>query len=85
MPPSPELVALTGKNAPIMLTRPADMLSPELESLRSEAAQYLEQAEDILTYAMSPSGAIGYFEYRKAREYGIDAVHSDPKLGVHVI
>ena len=85
MPPSPELVALTGKNAPIMLTRPADMLSPELESLRSEAAQYLEQAEDILTYAMSPSGAIGFFEYRKAREYGIDAVHSDPKLGVHVI
>ncbi len=51
--------------------RPADNLKPELEKLRSEVAEYLEQDEDVLSYALFDQVAIKYFEHRKANKYGL--------------
>lgn len=85
MPPSPEIMAALGVNASMILTRPADLLDPELDTLRTEIAPYLEQAEDILTYAMSGDAAISFFEHRKCVRYGIDEINSVPMLGVHII
>ena len=75
---------IIGDDQPIT-TRPADALKPELEQLRSEIAQYLEQDEDVLSYALFPEVSKKFFEYRKAHKYGIDAENSDKALGVHAI
>ncbi|MBQ8310873.1 MAG: oxaloacetate decarboxylase subunit alpha [Clostridia bacterium] len=65
--------------------RPADALKPELEQLRSEIAQYLEQDEDVLSYALFPEVSKKFFEYRKAKKYNLDAEHADKENGIHAI
>ena len=45
--------------------RPADLIEPELDKLRKECAQWTEQEEDVLSYAMFPKVAPGFFEKRK--------------------
>ncbi len=65
--------------------RPADDLAPELDKLRAEIAQYLEQDEDVLSYALFPEVSKKFFEYRKAKKYNLDAEHADKALGVHTI
>ena len=65
--------------------RPADALKPELDQLRSEIAQYLEQDEDVLSYALFPEVSKKFFEYRKAKKYGIDTEHADKANGIHSI
>ena len=75
---------IIGNDKPIT-HRPADDLKPELEQLRAEIAQYLEQDEDVLSYALFPEVSKKFFEYRKAKKYGLDADHADKTLGVHAI
>ena len=75
---------IIGDETPIT-TRPADALKPELEQLRSEIAQYLEQDEDVLSYALFPEVSKKFFEYRKAKKYALDAENADKNLGVHAI
>ncbi len=53
--------------------RPADLLEPQLEKMKSEIKEYIEQDEDILTYASFPQVAINYFQYRQAEKYKIDS------------
>ncbi len=52
--------------------RPADLIEPELESIKKEIAQYMEQDEDVLTRAMFPKPSIDFFQYRNAKRYQID-------------
>ena len=49
--------------------RPADNIKPELERLRGEIAEYIEQDEDVLSYALFDQVAIKFFEKRKAEKY----------------
>lgn len=65
--------------------RPADLIKPELKKIRSEMKEYLEQDEDILSYALFPPVAKKYFEYRKAEKYGIDPDMVDYENKVHPI
>ena len=65
--------------------RPADRIEPELDRLRGEITPYLEQDEDVLTYALFDQVALKFFEYRKAKKYGLDAEHGDPVNGVHTV
>jgi len=53
--------------------RPADLLKPELESLKEEIKEYIEQDEDVLSYALFPQVALNYFKYRQAEKYKIDS------------
>ena len=81
----PEFVKkIIGDEKPIDY-RPADALKPELDQLRSEVAQYLEQDEDVLSYALFPEVSKKFFEYRKAKKYGIDAEHADKANGIHSV
>ena len=65
--------------------RPADKLSPELDTLRAKIpAGYLEQDEDILSYALFEQVALKFFEYRKNQKYGIDA-NANAANGVHTV
>ena len=75
---------IIGDEAPITC-RPADNLKPELEQLRGEIAQYMEQEEDVLSYALFPEVSKKFFEFRKAKKYNLDADNADAKLGVHAI
>lgn len=52
--------------------RPADAIEPELQNVRSQMAEYLEQEEDVLTWAMFPQVAEKFFKERRARIHGID-------------
>lgn len=65
--------------------RPADLLEPELDKLREEASEWLEQEEDVLTYAMFPKVAPKFFEKRRDRKYGIDGKNSDSENKIHMI
>ena len=45
--------------------------------MKKEAAEWTEQEEDILTYAMFPKVAPKFFKDRRDRKYGVDGKHSD--------
>ncbi len=52
--------------------RPADLLEPELEKFREEMKGYLENDEDVLSYALFPAVAKKFFQHRQAQRYSID-------------
>ena len=56
--------------------RPADLIKPELEDMKKECAEWTEQEEDVLTYAMFPKVAPKFFEQRRNKLYGVDGKHS---------
>jgi oxaloacetate decarboxylase alpha subunit len=53
--------------------RPADDIPPQMEELRNEIKEYIEQEEDVLSYALFPQVAVKFFEYRQAQKYKIDS------------
>ncbi|WIV10961.1 oxaloacetate decarboxylase subunit alpha [Proteiniborus sp. MB09-C3] len=53
--------------------RPADLLEPQLEKIKNEIREYIEQDEDVLTYASFPQVAISFFQYRQTEKYKIDS------------
>lgn len=65
--------------------RPADLLKPEFEDMKKEAAEWTEQEEDILTYAMFPKVAPKFFKDRRDKKYGVDGAHSDAENKVHPV
>ncbi|MBR6807628.1 MAG: oxaloacetate decarboxylase subunit alpha [Clostridia bacterium] len=73
---------IIGAEEPITC-RPADLLKPELDILREEIRPYLEQDEDVLSYALFGQVATKFFEFRKNKLYGVDAVNSDKENKVH--
>ncbi|MCR4925122.1 MAG: oxaloacetate decarboxylase subunit alpha [Clostridiales bacterium] len=66
--------------------RPADLLKPELETLKNEMPkEYYEQEEDVLTYAQFGQVAEKFFEKRRNKKYGLDSEHIDMKNAVHPV
>lgn len=65
--------------------RPADDLKPELASLRAEIKEYIEQEEDVLSYALFPQVALDFFKYRQAQKYGVDHEAGDIEKMVHPV
>ncbi|MEK7448902.1 MAG: oxaloacetate decarboxylase subunit alpha [Planctomycetota bacterium] len=61
--------------------RPADLLKPEMEQAQSEAKEYSETEEDILSYVLFPQVAKEFFEKRRKGELTPPA----PKLSGPVI
>jgi oxaloacetate decarboxylase (Na+ extruding) subunit alpha len=57
--------------------RPADDIPPELEKYREEIRDYYQQEEDVLSYALFPPVALKYFQYRQARQLGVDSTMLD--------
>ena len=65
-----------GEDTPITV-RPADLLEPELKKIETEMAEWKEQDEDILTYALFPQVAIDFFKYRTAQKTKVDATFAN--------
>ncbi|MBE7026266.1 MAG: oxaloacetate decarboxylase subunit alpha [Ruminococcaceae bacterium] len=57
--------------------RPADKIEPELEKLRSEIKEFIEQDEDVLSYALFGPVAVKFFEWRRAQKYKLDVEYID--------
>ena len=73
---------IIGDEAPITC-RPADMLEPELDKLRAEIAEYIEQDEDVLSYALFDQVAVKYFKERRAAKYKLDPNLADTEAKTH--
>jgi len=58
---------------PVIEHRPADDIPPELDKYREEIKEYMEQEEDVLSYASFPQVAMEFFKYRQAQKYKIDS------------
>lgn len=65
--------------------RPADLLKPELDTIRKECAEWVEQEEDVLSYAQFGQVAVKFFEKRRNKKYGVDGKHSDKEKQVHPV
>ena len=83
MPIDPEFQKkIIGDEEPITC-RPADLLEPELETLKKECAKWMEQDEDVLSYAQFPKVAVDFFEKRANKKYKVDADNADTVNKVH--
>ncbi len=85
VPIDPEFQKMILKGEEPITCRPADLLEPELDKLKTECAEWTEQEEDVLTYAMFPKVAPKFFEKRRNKKYGIDGEHSDVSAKIHTV
>ncbi|MCR3955754.1 MAG: oxaloacetate decarboxylase subunit alpha [Gudongella sp.] len=65
--------------------RPADMLEPQLDNYRKEISEYIEQDEDVLSYALFPQVAIPFFKQRLAAKYKIETDLLDQENQTHPV
>ncbi len=65
--------------------RPADLIENELDKLRDECKEWIEQDEDVLSYALFGQVAVKYFEYRRAAKHGVDSTLVDMDNMVHPV
>ena len=85
-PVDPEIQKkVIGEDAEVITCRPADLIDNELDTLRSEMAQYDQQPEDVLTYALFPQVAIDFFKYREAQQTKVDVKKADTDNGAYPV
>ncbi len=83
--PNPEVVKkVLGDEKPITC-RPADLIKPELAKYREEIKQYIEQDEDVLSYALFPQVALNFFKYRQANKRKVDTLVGDVANGIQPV
>ncbi len=83
VPIDPEFRKFIIGDEPYIECRPADLLKPELEELKSEISEWIEQEEDVLSYAQFPKVSLDFFKKRRDKKYEIDSNHADLKKGIH--
>ena len=67
---------IIGEETPITC-RPADLIPPQLPQFEKECAQWKQQDEDVLSYALFPKVAEEFFKYREAQQTKIDSAVAD--------
>ena len=65
--------------------RPADLIPPQLPQFEKECAQYKQQDEDVLSYALFPQVAMDFFKYREAQQTKVDSAVADTKNGAYPV
>ncbi|MDO4475578.1 MAG: oxaloacetate decarboxylase subunit alpha [Lachnospiraceae bacterium] len=66
-------------DTPVITHRPADDIAPQLDKLNAEMAQWKQQDEDVLSYALFPQVAVDFFKYRQAQQTKVDPAAADEK------
>ena len=74
-----------GENPEIITCRPADLIPDELDTLRGEMAQWSQQDEDVLSYALFPQVATDFFKYREAQQTKVDQKVADTENGSYPV
>lgn len=75
---------IIGDEKPITC-RPADNIKPEMAKFREEVKDYIEQEEDVLSYALFPQQATDFFKFRQAQKFGIDPRLADAEQNVYPV
>ena len=75
---------IIGDETPITC-RPADLIPDELDTLRKECEQWIQQDEDVLSYALFPQVAVDFFKYREAQQTKVDATVADTENGSYPV
>ena len=57
--------------------RPADLIKPQLAQFKEECKEWIQQEEDVLSYALFPQVATDFFKYRQAQQKGVDVAAAD--------
>ncbi len=83
--PNPDVVKLALGDEPRITHRPADDIPPGMEQYREEVKEYMEQEEDVLSYALFPPVALEFFKYRSAQKYGMDPKLYNKEEKVHPV
>ena len=83
MPIDPEFQKKICGDMEIIHCRPADKLEPELDKLRGEISEWMEQEEDVLSYAQFPKVALDFFEKRRNAKVGINGAKLDKENKIH--
>ena len=65
--------------------RPADLITPQLADIEKEMAQYKQQDEDVLSYALFPQVATEFFKYREAQQNKVDASAADTETKAYPV
>ena len=52
--------------------KPKELFEPSLHKYEAEMAEYKEQPEDVLSYALFPPVALDFFKFRQAQKYKAD-------------
>lgn len=73
VPMDPEMIKKIIGDEKVITERPADTIPPQLEDIRNNMKEYLEQEEDVLSYGLFPQPAESFFKYRQAEKYKIDS------------
>ncbi len=74
-----------GNEKPITC-RPADLIKPELDKIRSEMnPEWIQQDEDVLSYALFPQVATEFFKYREAQQTKVDSKVADINNGAYPV
>jgi len=76
-PFNPEVQKKCIGDAKPITCRPADLIKPQLAEIEKEMAQYKQQDEDVLSYALFPQVATEFFKYREAQQKKVDAAAAD--------
>ena len=83
--PDPAVVKKCIGDTPRITHRPADDLEPEYDKFKAEIADYIEQEEDVLSYAVFGQVALNFFKWRKAGREGVDKNIADGKSKVYPV
>ncbi len=78
-PFNPEVQKKCIGDAKVITYRPADDLEPGLPTFEKECAQWKQQDEDVLSYALFPQVAVDFFKYRQAQQTKVDPAVADEK------
>ena len=65
--------------------RPADLIKPQLADIEKECAQWKQQDEDVLSYALFPQVATEFFKYREAQKTKVDPTLADKENKVYPV
>ena len=84
-PFNPEVQKKAIGDAEPITCRPADLLEPSLEKYEKECAQWKQQDEDVLSYALFPQVAVDFFKYREAQQTKVDPAAADKKDGAYPV
>ena len=82
--PEVQKLALAEGEEPITC-RPADLIPNELAKIEAEMAQWKEQDEDVLSYALFPQVAMDFFKYREAQKSKMDVKVADTENGAYPV
>ena len=84
-PFNPEVQKKVIGDGEVITCRPADLIPNELEKLEAECAEWKQQDEDVLSYALFPQVAVDYFKYRQAQQEKVDMTQADTKNGAYPV